>query len=75
MRVEKEQTNLKQVEYKIVHTFGSLFRFVVIYHFCEHYHYYYLQVFVQFYILEKRWIFIENANSLLLTLVLCSSLI
>ena len=54
MRVEKEQTNLKQVEYKIVHTFGSLFRFVVIYHFCEHYHYYYLQVFAQFYILEKR---------------------
>ena len=50
MRVEKEQTNLKQVEYKI----GSLFRFVVIYHFCEHYHYYYLQVFVQFYISEKR---------------------
>ena len=48
MRVEKEQTNLKQVEYKIVHTFGSLFRFVVIYHFCEHYHYYYLQVFLQF---------------------------
>ena len=59
MRVEKEKTNLKQVEYKNVHTFGSLFRFVVIYHFCEHYHYYYLQVFVQFYISEKRWIFIE----------------
>ena len=54
MRVEKEQTNLKEVEYKDVHTFGSLFRFVVIYHFCEHYHYYYLQVFVQFYISEKR---------------------
>ena len=28
-----------------------------------------------FYILEKRWIFIENANSELLTLVLYSSLI
>ena len=28
-----------------------------------------------FYMLEKRWIFIENANSKLLTLVLCSSLI
>ena len=53
MEVEKEQTNLKQVEYKIVHTFGSLFRFVVIYHFCEHYHYYYLQVFVQFLYIRK----------------------
>ena len=53
MEVEKEQTNLKQVEYKIVHTFGSLFRFVVIYHFCEHYHYYYLQVFVQFLYFRK----------------------
>ena len=28
-----------------------------------------------FYMLEKRWIFIENANSKLLTLVLCASLI
>ena len=28
-----------------------------------------------FYMLEKRWIFIENANSESLTLVLCSSLI
>ena len=28
-----------------------------------------------FYMLEKRWIFIENANSDLLTLVLCPSLI
>ena len=53
MEVEKEQTNLKQVEYKIVHTFGSLFRFAVIYHFCEHYHYYYLQVFVQFLYFRK----------------------
>ena len=53
MEVEKEQTNLKQVEYKIVHTFGSLFRFAVIYHFCEHYHYYYLQVFVQFLYIRK----------------------
>ena len=75
MWVEKEQTNLKQVEYKNVHTFGSLFRFVVIYHFCEHYHFNYLQVFVQFYILEKSWIFIENASSELLTLVLNTSLI
>ena len=33
--------------------------------------------FYNFYMLEKRWIFIENANSdsELLTLVLCSSLI
>ena len=53
MEVEKEQTNLKQVEYKIVHTFRSLFKFVVIYHFCEHYHYYYLQVFVQFLYIRK----------------------
>ena len=53
MRVEKEQTNLKQVEYKNVHTFGSLFRFVVIYHLCEHYHFYYLQVFVQFLYIRK----------------------
>ena len=53
MEVEKEQTNLKQVEYKIVHTFGSLFRFAVIYHFCEHYHYYYLLVFVQFLYIRK----------------------
>ena len=36
----------------------------------------YLQVFVQFLIYQKkRWIFIENANSESLTLVLCSSLI
>ena len=53
MEVEKEQTNLKQVEYKIVHTLGSFFRFVVIYHFCKHYHYYYLQVFVQFLYIRK----------------------
>ena len=36
------------------------------YHFdaCEHYHYYYLQVFVQFlYVKKKRLIFIENAYS------------
>ena len=31
--------------------------------------------FYNFYMFEKRWIFIENANSELLTLVLCSSLI
>ena len=53
MWVEKEQRNLKQVEYKNVQTFGSLFRFVVIYHFCEHYHFYYLQVFVQFFYNRK----------------------
>ena len=53
MEVEKEQTNLKQVEYKIVHTFGSLFRFDVLYHFCEHYHSYYLEVFVQFLYIRK----------------------
>ena len=31
MRVEKEKTNLKQVEYKNVHTFDSLFRCNFIY--------------------------------------------
>ena len=31
--------------------------------------------FYNFYMLEKRWIFIENANSELLTLILYSSLI
>ena len=36
----------------------------------------YLQVSEQFlYVWKKRWIFIENASSELVTLVLCSSLI
>ena len=73
--VEKEQTNLKQIENKmcillvvcsgllLFTTFVSIIIIITYKYLCN------------FYILEKRWIFIENANSKLLTLVLCSSLI
>ena len=70
MKVEKEQTKL---EYKNVHTlcsglllfttFVSIIIIIIYKYLCN------------FYILEKRRIFIENANSKLLTLILYTSLI
>ena len=47
-----------------VKAYPPFFSVITIFHACEHYHYYYLQVFVQFlYVKKKRWIFIENAYS------------
>ena len=75
MEVEKEQTNLKQMDIKMCillvlcsgllsfTTFVSIIIIITYKYLCN------------FYMLEKRWIFIENDNSKLLTLALCSSLI
>ena len=75
MEVEKEQKNLKQMDIKMCillvlcsgllsfTTFVSIIIIITNKYLCN------------FYMLEKRWIFIENDNSKLLTLALCSSLI
>ena len=75
MEVEKEQKNLKQMDIKMCillvlcsgllsfTTFVSIIIIITYKYLCN------------FYMLEKRWIFIENDNSKLLTLALCSSLI
>ena len=53
-----------------VKAYPPFFSVITIFHACEHYHYYYLQVFVQFLYVKK------NAEFLLkMPIVLCSSLI
>ena len=74
MWVEKKKTNLKQIE-KNVYTFSSLFWFILIYQFVSIIIIITYKYLCNFYMLEKHWIFIENANSESLTLVLCSFLI
>ena len=75
MYVEKEQTNLKQMDIKmckILVLCSGLLLFTA-----------FVSIIIittnkylwNFYILEKRWLFIENVNSKLITLLLCSSLI
>ena len=75
MYVEKEQTNLKQMDIKMCIPLvlcSGLLLFTTFVNIIIIITYKYLY---NFYMLEKRWIFIENAYSELLTLVLCSSLI
>ena len=75
MYVEKEQTNLKQMDIKmckILVLCSGLLLFIA-----------FVSIIIittnkylwNFYILEKHWLFIENVNSKLITLLLCSSLI
>ena len=75
MYVEKEQTNLKQMDIKmckILVLCSGLLLFTA-----------FVSIIIittnkylwNFYILEKHWLFIENVNSKLITLLLCSSLI
>ena len=74
MYVEKEQTNLKQMDIimcKLLVLCSGLLLFTTFVNIIIIITYKYLY---NFYMLEKR-IFIENAYSELLTLVLCSSLI